>query len=91
MHHIPVLLEESLDLLLNDLSGNYLDLTFGRGSHSKSRLNKLSSSAKLYAVDRDPEAFSFGKKEISDIRFNIFHENYSKINKHTKVSADCYN
>jgi len=81
MHHIPVLLEESLDLLLNDLSGNYLDLTFGRGSHSKSILNKLSSSAKLYAVDRDPEAFYFGKKEISDIRFNIYHENYSKINK----------
>ena len=28
MLHVPVLLEESLDFLLNDLSGTYLDLTF---------------------------------------------------------------
>ena len=31
MLHVPVLLEESLDFLLHDLSGAYLDLTFGRG------------------------------------------------------------
>ena len=79
MLHVPVLLEESLDFLLNDLSGSYLDLTFGRGSHSKEILNRLSPLGKLYAVDRDLEAVSYGKDNITDKRFKIFHANYSDI------------
>ena len=79
MLHVPVLLEESLDFLLNDLSGSYLDLTFGRGSHSQEILNRLSPSGKLFAVDRDLEAVSYGKDNISDKRFEIFHANYSQI------------
>tara|TARA_B110000003_G_scaffold128102_1_gene130159 strand:+ start:1548 stop:2441 length:894 start_codon:yes stop_codon:yes gene_type:complete len=79
MLHVPVLLEESLDFLLNDLSGTYLDLTFGRGSHSKEILHRLSSSGQLFAVDRDPEAVSYAQDNILDSRFNIFHANYSQV------------
>ena len=79
MLHVPVLLEESLDFLLHDLSGAYLDLTFGRGSHSQEILNRISSQGSLYAVDRDPEAVSYGKKNITDSRFSISHSNYSEI------------
>ncbi len=79
MLHVPVLLEESLDFLLHDLSGTYLDLTFGRGSHSQEILNRISSKGSLKAVDRDPEAVSYGKKNITDSRFSIFHANYSEI------------
>ncbi|MDG1184777.1 MAG: 16S rRNA (cytosine(1402)-N(4))-methyltransferase RsmH [SAR86 cluster bacterium] len=79
MLHVPVLLEESLDFLLNDLSGSYLDLTFGRGSHSQEILNRLSPSGRLFAVDRDLEAVSYGKDNITDKRFEIFHANYSQI------------
>ena len=81
MLHVPVLLEESLGFLLNDLSGTYLDLTFGRGSHSKEILNRLSSSGKLYAVDRDLEAVSYGNLNINDDRFSITHGNYSEAGK----------
>ena len=79
MLHVPVLLEESLDFLLHDLSGTYLDLTFGRGSHSQEVLNRLSSQGKLHAVDRDLEAVSFAKENIVDPRFSIYHANYSEI------------
>jgi 16S rRNA (cytosine1402-N4)-methyltransferase len=79
MLHVPVLLEESLDFLLHDLSGTYLDLTFGRGSHSQELLNRLSSQGKLHAVDRDLEAVSFAKENIVDPRFSIYHANYSEI------------
>ena len=79
MLHVPVLLEESIDFLLNDLSGIYLDLTFGRGSHSQAILNKLSPTGSLHAVDRDLEAVSYGKDHITDSRFNISHANYSEI------------
>ena len=79
MLHVPVLLEESLDFLLHDLSGNYLDLTFGRGSHSQEILNRISPQGSLDAVDRDQEAVSYGKKNITDSRFTIYHANYSAI------------
>ena len=79
MLHVPVLLEESLDFLITDLSGTYLDLTFGRGSHSQQLLNRISSKGRLHAVDRDLEAVSFGKENITDPRFSIYHSNYSEI------------
>jgi len=79
MLHIPVLLEESLDFLLHDLSGAYLDLTFGRGSHSQEILNRISFKGSLHAVDRDHEAVSYGKSKIKDLRFSIYHSNYSSI------------
>ena len=79
MLHVPVLLEESIDFLLNDLSGIYLDLTFGRGSHSQAILNKLSPTGSLHSVDRDLEAVSYGKDHITDSRFKISHANYSEI------------
>jgi len=79
MLHVPVLLEESLDFLLHDLSGAYLDLTFGRGSHSQEILNRISPRGSLDAVDRDPEAVLYGKKNIIDSRFSIYHSNYSDI------------
>lgn len=79
MLHVPVLLEESLDFLLHDLSGTYLDLTFGRGSHSQEILKRLIPEGSLHAVDRDPEAVLFGKENINDPRFSIYHSNYSEI------------
>ena len=79
MLHVPVLLEESIDFLLNDLSGSYLDLTFGRGSHSQAILNQLSPTGSLDAIDRDLEAVLYGKNNITDSRFKISHANYSEI------------
>jgi len=79
MLHVPVLLEESLDFLLHNLSGSYLDLTFGRGSHSQEILKRISPNGTLNAVDRDKDAVLFGKENINDSRFSIHHSNYSEI------------
>jgi len=79
MLHVPVLLEESLDFLLHNLSGSYLDLTFGRGSHSQAILQRISPDGTLDAVDRDKDAVLHGKENINDPRFNIHHSNYSEI------------
>ena len=79
MLHVPVLLEESLDFLLHNLSGSYLDLTFGRGSHSQEILKRLSPDGKLDAVDMDKDAVLYGKENIDDSRFSIYHSNYSEI------------
>ena len=89
MTHIPVLLEESVDLLVHNPNGVYIDGTFGRGGHSKKILSKLSSKGSLIAFDKDLEAVNFAKSTISDKRFSIFHGTLnSKSIKHLAYGVD---
>ena len=59
MLHFPVLLEESIDFLINNVDGNYIDCTFGRGGHSKLILSKISNKGSLSSFDKDQDAFIF--------------------------------
>ena len=52
-YHKPVLLNESINGLITDKSGVYVDVTFGGGGHSKGILDKLSDNAKLFSFDQD--------------------------------------
>ena len=78
MLHVPVLLEESLDFLLHNLSGSYLDLTFGPGSHSQEIFQRLSPDGTLMLLIGTKMQFCMGKS-INDSRFSIHHSNYSEI------------
>jgi len=55
-YHEPVLLKESIDNLIGDINGIYVDVTFGGGGHSKEILNRLGPNAKLIVFDQDNEA-----------------------------------
>jgi len=54
--HIPVLLSETLDLLVTNPAGTYIDGTLGRGGHSMEILKRLSPEGRLIGLDRDLEA-----------------------------------
>ena len=56
-YHIPVLLEESVELLgvAANPEGVYADLTFGGGGHSRRILSMLGSGGRLYGFDRDAD------------------------------------
>lgn len=54
--HVPVLLNETLDLLVTDPDGTYIDGTLGRGGHAAEILKRLSPAGRLIGLDRDPEA-----------------------------------
>ncbi|MDN3922272.1 16S rRNA (cytosine(1402)-N(4))-methyltransferase RsmH [Roseateles violae] len=78
--HTTVLLHETVDAVLNDPDGVYVDGTFGRGGHSRLLLQKLGPGGRLVAIDRDPEAIaaaSSGETRVSDPRFSICHSGFA--------------
>ncbi len=52
-YHIPVLLEAAVAALAIRPEGNYVDLTFGGGGHSRRILQELGDEGGLYAFDQD--------------------------------------
>ena len=54
--HIPVLLNETIELLSVKPSGVYLDGTAGGGGHSYEIAKRLTEGGKLFSTDRDGEA-----------------------------------
>lgn len=55
-YHLPVLLNETLDALITNPSGIYVDATLGGGGHSRGILQRLNQQGKLYAFDQDADA-----------------------------------
>lgn len=78
-HHLPVLLNEAINHLVTTPEGVYVDATFGRGSHSKAILSKLSATGRLIAFDKDPEAIAYAKQSITDSRFSIHHASFARM------------
>lgn len=81
-YHIPVLLHSSVDALITDKDGTYVDLTFGGGSHSREILNRLSSKGKLISFDKDEDAIS--NAITADSRFQLIHSDYRYLKKYLK-------
>lgn len=78
--HTSVLLTESLDALAIKPDGLYVDVTFGRGGHSREILARLSPQGRLLALDRDPEAFAAGQSLMAeDARFELVKACFSEL------------
>ncbi|HLV53329.1 MAG TPA: 16S rRNA (cytosine(1402)-N(4))-methyltransferase RsmH [Cryomorphaceae bacterium] len=55
-YHEPVMLRQSVEGLITNDEGVYVDATFGGGGHSREVLSVLRQNGRLIAFDRDPEA-----------------------------------
>ena len=64
--HIPVLAKETIENLNINPDGIYLDLTLGKGGHSKLILERLSDKGRLIAIDQDKEAIEAAKSNLRD-------------------------
>jgi 16S rRNA (cytosine1402-N4)-methyltransferase len=64
--HVPVLLEKSVEYLVTDPDGIYIDATLGGGGHSKKILFALSDNGRLFGLDQDAEAHKAAAIEIGD-------------------------
>jgi len=62
IYHVPVLLKQSVDGLVVDRSGIYIDATFGGGGHSGEILARISeANGKLYGFDQDADALEHAR------------------------------
>lgn len=64
-NHVSVLLNEAIDNLSIKANGVYVDLTLGRGGHSKEILKRI-PCGHLYAFDKDEEAIKESSENLKE-------------------------
>ena len=64
-YHIPVLVAETVDWLVQDPGGTYVDATVGGGGHAEQLLERLGESGRLIGMDRDPEAIGVATSRLA--------------------------
>jgi len=72
-YHVPVLLKPSVEGLVTDPDGIYVDVTFGGGGHSREIVSRLSVKGHLYGFDQDADAM---RNIIPDSRFTFVYSNF---------------
>ncbi len=79
--HEPVLLEETVDLLVTDPGGLYIDATIGMGGHSRKILSKLDRHGKILGFDWDPEMVNISKNNLTEFgeKVKVIGSNFSNM------------
>ena len=79
--HLPVLLEETAQLLITDKSGIYVDATLGLGGHTIKLLSILNDRARVLGVDWDPEMAALAARNLEPCgaRAKVVQGNFANI------------
>jgi 16S rRNA (cytosine1402-N4)-methyltransferase len=87
IYHTPVLLHTSIQALITDPDGIYVDVTFGGGGHSKEILRHLSPKGKLYCFDQDADAQHNFINEFDATNATLIPQNFRFISKFLRVQG----
>lgn len=74
-YHVPVMLEQTLNLLVTDPDGIYIDGTLGAGGHTRALLARLGPKAQVFGIDQDDDALR-ASADILDPRFKALKGNF---------------
>lgn len=86
--HVPVLLNESLDLLIKKKDGIYFEGTLGFGGHTGEILKRLDKNGLVISTDVDREAFEYCKKRFEkEKRVRLYNFNFSLIDVIAKIES----
>ncbi len=78
--HTPVLVSEVCELLVNDLSGIYVDGTFGLGGHTKALSALLNVDATLIGIDQDQTALAQFPPSLVQQSLHLVCTNFENLN-----------
>jgi len=80
-HHISVLMEETINNLVTNPDGIYVDCTLGGCGHSKRIIKQLSSKGRLIGIDQDPTAIAVAKERLADAvcKIDIVNDNFKNL------------
>ena len=80
-HHISVLMEETINALVTNPDGTYVDCTLGGCGHALRVIEKLNSKARFIGIDQDPTAVEVAKGRLSKAtcKVDIVNSNFSKL------------
>lgn len=73
MQHIPVLAEETLDLLAPKSGEIFLDCTLGLGGHARLVLEKIGKKGKLIGLDADTRNLEIARENLKEFPNTEFH------------------
>jgi 16S rRNA (cytosine1402-N4)-methyltransferase len=78
--HRPVLLQETLEFLVPERGGLFVDCTVGLGGHSEAIL-KSSERARVVGMDLDPSALAYARQRLAPFgeRFRAFQANFREM------------
>ena len=79
MLHIPVLLEETADMLNVMEDGTYIDATIGLGGHSRAILSRMGGGGVLVGIDRDDSALEYCRAHLGNGRVRLYKGSFSEI------------
>jgi 16S rRNA (cytosine1402-N4)-methyltransferase len=79
--HVPVLLDEILDLLRPRPGEVFCDATIGGAGHASAIAEALMPDGRLIGIDRDPEAVTEARRKLSRFkdRVSVLHGTFSQI------------
>ncbi len=83
-YHNPVLLNESVESLINRPDGTYIDVTFGGGGHSRLILEKLGADGALLGFDQDNDVL---ENIPDDNRFTFVQGNFRFLKQFLRLHA----
>ena len=79
--HMPVMLEEALDLLQCKPGGIYVDATIGMGGHAQAILERIQPGGQLIGIDRDKDSLEKAQARLKPFARNLrlVHDNYKNL------------
>lgn len=86
-YHVPVLLEESVNGLVWEEKGTYVDVTFGGGGHSSLIVKKIQDQGILYGVDQDGDAVNNSEQFRSNRSFKFIAGNFRYLTKYLRMEG----